>query len=766
MRIIRCPRCLRNGTVPDHFPGGRITCPKCSLKFDVPPATNPTPSSRAVPPIPKPSIDSASLLEGLDLEDVETPEPLEHAPARAGSPRSQDRPTYTIWHLAGVAAGAIALVAITVVVTNAMRPNDSGRKQELAKVTPAPAPDPVPPNPINAPKPQPVPTPVVTQTPKPQPIDEEALVAHLKQATVYVKLLVNGKQYSSGSGFVIESTGSQVLIATNRHVVTVDGSELPPDIDENAIAVTYEIVFNSGQGPAEITRPGLILAADSSEDLNRDLAFVVCRDVPRPPRPLDLATIKVPSEAATYRSAGFPGGQLPSLALGTRGNPNITITSGSVSSLRSDEHGQLLAIQVDGALNPGNSGGPLVESKTGALIGVAVAKLDSESTGFAIPAAQVVKALNGRVGACQLALLSKPTSTADIAIKAELVDPKQRLREVVVYAASNLDPRHLRPSPDGTWPPLPNAKPMRLNRHPSQPEAGGRFQLPLAGQTSRQTMTFQVAYRDKENKITYDAPKTVELPTSAGVFGTSLQKTINALARRSLAKLGDLIDPSASCRLVKNPDDFKITISLPGNKVLSLSPRLKQRGAPIHNAPRALADVTGDFAAVVLVSREMNPGVELVKNTDVIDRGPDGRTRRIEITYQSAGLLLYQDKDNYMTVERSSRTDPGGATLIEQLTIEVIRDGKYAIEPVYLEVPEGDTKIIMLRRNGKVQCLICPTEDTLVVTKELAFDWPETVKVGITASNISRKPFDAKFEEFVIIDNKSTLDEQFGFGDE
>src|SRR5262249_60050382 len=69
-----------------------------------------------------------------------------------------------------------------------------------------------------------------------------------------------------------------------------------------------------------------------------------------------------------------------------------SITRGGIAALRRDDHGQLLVLQVDGSLQPGNSGGPIIDGTTGKLIGVAVAKVSAVDTiGFVVPAEQVRK---------------------------------------------------------------------------------------------------------------------------------------------------------------------------------------------------------------------------------------------------------------------------------------------------------------------------------------------------------------------------------------
>lgn len=63
---------------------------------------------------------------------------------------------------------------------------------------------------------------------------------------------------------------------------------------------------------------------------------------------------------------GFPFGDL--LALNKR-NPEVTVTGGHVTSIRHDEKGAAEAVQIDAAVNPGNSGGSLLDS-AGDVVGV------------------------------------------------------------------------------------------------------------------------------------------------------------------------------------------------------------------------------------------------------------------------------------------------------------------------------------------------------------------------------------------------------------
>src|SRR5262249_31614278 len=115
-----------------------------------------------------------------------------------------------------------------------------------------------------------------------------------------------------------------------------------------------------------------------------DLAMLKATGVRDVPRPIETARTPQLEETMPVLAFGFPFGE--KLDPG-RKNPAVTVTKGAVSSLR-EKNGELEEVQLDLDLNPGNSGGPVVDEK-GALIGVAVAKVSNTRIGFAVPVAKL-----------------------------------------------------------------------------------------------------------------------------------------------------------------------------------------------------------------------------------------------------------------------------------------------------------------------------------------------------------------------------------------
>ena len=140
----------------------------------------------------------------------------------------------------------------------------------------------------------------------------------------------------------------------------------------------FELVVNSGEPGKEYTLGGELLAADLENDLALLRPYVLEVGA-RHLVPKGLVVPKTPNVALLQRLFvfGYPFGE----QLGAE----ITVRETTVSSLRHDPgSGRLSLIQVGGGMNPGNSGGPVVDLK-GNVVGVAVAGIQGTDINFAIP---------------------------------------------------------------------------------------------------------------------------------------------------------------------------------------------------------------------------------------------------------------------------------------------------------------------------------------------------------------------------------------------
>src|SRR6266849_3239711 len=179
-----------------------------------------------------------------------------------------------------------------------------------------------------------------------QPFDTTEITKKIAPAVVLIKGTTETGD-SLGTGFVVSGDGK---IATNLHVVE------------------------------SLKNGGVQLASGEKFDSFAVLAFDARKDI---------AIIKI------------PGFDLPTVALGNSNNVQVgepvlavgsplglqgTVTTGVVSSLREDPTGGgFKVLQTDASVNPGNSGGPLV-NRQAEVIGIVTFKIrGGENLNFSIP---------------------------------------------------------------------------------------------------------------------------------------------------------------------------------------------------------------------------------------------------------------------------------------------------------------------------------------------------------------------------------------------
>jgi S1-C subfamily serine protease len=158
----------------------------------------------------------------------------------------------------------------------------------------------------------------------------------------------------SGSAFFVSNTG---YLITNYHVIETCSSN-------------SKIYYKNKELDAELIAKDQYLDLALLQAETKNNKFISISN--KPPRKLQRII-----------AAGYPFGKYLS--------DDMKFTSGIVSSLKgyADDSTRL---QIDAALNPGNSGGPIVDERTGELVAVAVAGLRkdvTEAVNFGIKAGSV-----------------------------------------------------------------------------------------------------------------------------------------------------------------------------------------------------------------------------------------------------------------------------------------------------------------------------------------------------------------------------------------
>jgi S1-C subfamily serine protease len=184
------------------------------------------------------------------------------------------------------------------------------------------------------------------------------VLAKGKRATALVEL--PGEQ-GYGSAFCINTAG---LFVTNAHVTEVEGADK-----------RLTLVLNPGEKDQKLVKATVL-----RQDADTDLAIVQLEQ-PATLTALALGSSDALTETMSVTAFGYPFGK--DLAIHEDEYPNVSVSIGHITALRKT-HGELAQIQVDAALNPGNSGGPVLNEK-GEVIGIVRAGIQGAGVNFAIP---------------------------------------------------------------------------------------------------------------------------------------------------------------------------------------------------------------------------------------------------------------------------------------------------------------------------------------------------------------------------------------------
>jgi S1-C subfamily serine protease len=339
------------------------------------------------------------------------------------------------------------------------------------------------------------------------------LLESLKAATVFVK--VRGRSFQgSGSGFVLKVDGDTALIVTNQHVAE-------PKSREGVVerGAELEVVFHSGRSK-EFSRKAELIAADADHDL-AVIQVSGVRNAENFPTAINTKDLPALAETTPIYIIGFPFGE--GLALAKGGNPAVTISRGTITSLRDDEAGDTVFIQIDADANPGNSGGPVVDGR-GRLVGVLKGGKPGTKINFAIPNSEVIRMVTGRVSDLEFRVNKVVRDTIEMDVRGSLIDPMGHVASASlrVVRADDLKGKP-KVGADGKWAALEGSENAELKI--AGKSVTTRVDLPLRARDRGEIdILFQPACTDKEGRTHYFAPvsqtvRLVEGPPAARVPG-------------------------------------------------------------------------------------------------------------------------------------------------------------------------------------------------------------------------------------------------------
>ena len=193
-------------------------------------------------------------------------------------------------------------------------------------------------------------------------------VEKVYNSTVMVLTSLDGKTVSTGTGFVYKINGNKTYIITNNHVIA-DGN-------------TVQIEFNNSDKKIDATIIG--------GDKYADIAVLTI------PTKSDYEVVEIGNNedlklGDTIFTIGTPtGANTKGILSGKDRMIDVSVTTSAAADY------YMKVIQIDAAVNPGNSGGPLCDV-SGKIIGVISLKIVEdrvEGMGFAIPIEDALKYAN------------------------------------------------------------------------------------------------------------------------------------------------------------------------------------------------------------------------------------------------------------------------------------------------------------------------------------------------------------------------------------
>jgi serine/threonine protein kinase len=220
-------------------------------------------------------------------------------------------------------------------------------------------------------------------------------------------------------------------------------------------------------------------------------------------------------------------------------------------------------------------------------------------------------------------------------------------------------------------------------------------------------------------------------PPSRTTAGEKASPEERAQAHREKKAWDNPIDPDGDCGMELDQGEGKVRIVVPG------TPHVLSAEIGAMNAPRLLRDVQGDFEARVTVSGVFHPaGKATVK-----EYAP----------YHGAGILLWQDKDNYVRLEIAADVPHGKPR--PYVNFEYRKDGSLAVSRG-LKIDDGSTHLLLKRQGNKIHAAFGPDGVRWTSLPPMSVKLSDHLKVGIAAINSATKPLTAELEAFEVLERE------------
>jgi regulation of enolase protein 1 (concanavalin A-like superfamily) len=205
---------------------------------------------------------------------------------------------------------------------------------------------------------------------------------------------------------------------------------------------------------------------------------------------------------------------------------------------------------------------------------------------------------------------------------------------------------------------------------------------------------------------------------------------ILCMAARQDAKVipgwGEPIDPSRDCEI--RLEGSALVISVPAK------PHQLRAESGKRNAPRVLRYIESHFQTQVKVAGDF----EADSSASVAGQSAE----------RSAGLLLWQDERNFVILARAY----GGEQPRGTIALTYWKDGQIhresAAEPYSPELEGKPTWLRLTRRLDKLTAETSSDGESWNAIKTLPIRLSSRLRLGVLATNTSKQPLSARFEEF------------------